>query len=128
MSPEDMYKSAMAKNPDILSNTYVEDLSAQIDTLKELISSRQINSSNIIDEYQSKIDDLVLKSSKINNDLKQEYKTESDKIAKLQREANKNNSLSFLFKPVFGAAIMMWILPMLVNIIEDYFKSYANII
>lgn len=93
MSPEDMYKSAMAKNPDILSNTYVEDLSAQIDTLKELISSRQINSSNIIDEYQSKIDDLVLKSSKINNDLKQEYKTESDKIAKLQREANKNNSL-----------------------------------
>lgn len=36
--------------------------------------------------------------------------------------------LSFLFKPVFGAAIMMWILPMLVNIIEDYFKSYANII
>ena len=93
MSPEDMYKSAMAKNPDTLSNTYVEDLSAQIDTLKELISSRQINSSNIIDEYQSKIDDLVLKSSKINNDLKQEYKTESDKIAKLQREANKNNSL-----------------------------------
>ena len=29
--------------------------------------------------------------------------------------------LSFLFKPVFGAAIMVWILPMLVNIITDYF-------
>lgn len=36
--------------------------------------------------------------------------------------------LSFLFKPVFGAAIMVWILPMLVNIITDYFQSYANII
>ena len=35
--------------------------------------------------------------------------------------------LSFLFKPVFGAAIMVWILPMLVNIITDYFHSYSNI-
>lgn len=36
--------------------------------------------------------------------------------------------LSFLFKPVFGAAIMVWILPMLINIITDYYQSYANII
>lgn len=35
--------------------------------------------------------------------------------------------LSFLFKPVLGAAIMVWILPMLLNIICDYFLSYANI-
>ena len=35
--------------------------------------------------------------------------------------------LSFLFKPVLGAAIMVWILPMLVNIITDYFQSFANI-
>lgn len=35
--------------------------------------------------------------------------------------------LSFLFKPVLGAAIMIWILPMLVNVITDYFLSYANI-
>lgn len=35
--------------------------------------------------------------------------------------------LSFLFKPVFGAAIMVWILPMLVTIISDYFQSYSNI-
>lgn len=35
--------------------------------------------------------------------------------------------LSFLFKPVFGAAIMVWILPMLLNVITDYFLSYANI-
>ena len=35
--------------------------------------------------------------------------------------------LSFLFKPVFGAAIMIWILPMLINVITDYFQSYANI-
>jgi len=36
--------------------------------------------------------------------------------------------LSFLFKPVLGAAIMVWILPMLLNIIEEYFRSFANII
>jgi len=35
--------------------------------------------------------------------------------------------LSFLFKPVFGAAIMVWILPMFANIISDYFQSYSNI-
>lgn len=36
--------------------------------------------------------------------------------------------LSFLFKPVLGAAIMVWILPMLVNIVTDYFLSYSKII
>jgi len=35
--------------------------------------------------------------------------------------------LSFLFKPVLGAAIMVWILPMLFSIIADYFNSFANI-
>lgn len=35
--------------------------------------------------------------------------------------------LSFLFKPVFGAAILMWIMPMLLNVISDYFLSYAHI-
>ncbi len=35
--------------------------------------------------------------------------------------------LSFLFKPVLGAAIMVWILPMLVNVINDYFLSYSRI-
>ena len=35
--------------------------------------------------------------------------------------------LSFLFKPVLGAAIMIWILPMLVNVISDYFLSYSHI-
>lgn len=36
--------------------------------------------------------------------------------------------LSFLFKPVLGAAIMVWILPMFMNVIEQYFLSFANII
>lgn len=36
--------------------------------------------------------------------------------------------LSFLFKPVLGAAIMIWILPMLVNVISDYFLSFSHII
>lgn len=35
--------------------------------------------------------------------------------------------LSFLFKPVFGAAIMIWILPMMVNVLSDYFLAYAHI-
>ena len=35
--------------------------------------------------------------------------------------------LSFLFKPVLGAAIMIWILPMLLNIVSEYFLSYSNI-
>lgn len=35
--------------------------------------------------------------------------------------------LSFLFKPVLGAAIMVWILPMLFNVIGDYFLSYSRI-
>ncbi len=36
--------------------------------------------------------------------------------------------LSFLFKPVLGAAIMVWILPMLVSVISDYFLSFSHII
>lgn len=35
--------------------------------------------------------------------------------------------LSFLFKPIMGAAIMIIILPMLVNIVTDYFLSFAHI-
>ena len=35
--------------------------------------------------------------------------------------------LSFLFKPVFGAAILVWILPMLIHIISNYFLSYKSI-
>lgn len=36
--------------------------------------------------------------------------------------------LSFLFKPVFGAAILVWILPMLINVISEYFLSFSHII
>lgn len=36
--------------------------------------------------------------------------------------------LSFLFKPLLGSAIMVWILPMLINVISDYFLSFAKII
>ena len=35
--------------------------------------------------------------------------------------------LSFLFKPVMGAAILSWILPMIVSAINDYLVSYADI-
>jgi len=36
-------------------------------------------------------------------------------------------SLSFLFKPVMGAFILIVILPMLINVITDYLMSYAGI-
>jgi flagellar biosynthetic protein FliR len=35
--------------------------------------------------------------------------------------------LSFLFKPVLGAAILVFILPMLLNVINDYFAYFSNI-
>ena len=35
--------------------------------------------------------------------------------------------LSFLFKPIMGSLILMWILPMLVNTINEYISSYAQI-
>ena len=36
-------------------------------------------------------------------------------------------TLSFLFKPLMGAFILIVILPMLINVITDYFVSFANI-
>ena len=35
--------------------------------------------------------------------------------------------LSFLFKPVMGAAILIWILPMLMDVINQYFLTYSQI-
>lgn len=35
--------------------------------------------------------------------------------------------LSFLFKPVLGAAILLWIMPIIFNVIDDYFMSFAKI-
>jgi len=35
--------------------------------------------------------------------------------------------LSFLFKPVLGVAILVIIMPLLINVINDYFASYSNI-
>jgi len=92
--PKVMYENAMAKtNGDVTSSTYIADLESQIDVLNELIASRQTNSSNIIAQYQAKIDDLVMKSSKLSADFKKEYKTTSEDAAKLQKESDKNNSL-----------------------------------
>ena len=36
-------------------------------------------------------------------------------------------SLSFLFKPVMGAFILIVILPMLINVITNYLVAHANI-
>jgi flagellar biosynthetic protein FliR len=35
--------------------------------------------------------------------------------------------LSFLFKPVLGAEILLWIMPIIINVINDYYISFAKI-
>lgn len=35
--------------------------------------------------------------------------------------------MSFLFKPILGALILSWILPMLINVITDYISSFSQI-
>lgn len=35
--------------------------------------------------------------------------------------------MSFLFKPVMGSLLLMWVLPMLVNVISDYLSSFSNL-
>ena len=36
-------------------------------------------------------------------------------------------TMSFLFKPCLGSAILIVVLPSLMNVIEDFFMSFANI-
>lgn len=36
-------------------------------------------------------------------------------------------SLSFLFKPLLGTAILVWIFPILLNVLNDYFLYYSKI-
>ena len=35
--------------------------------------------------------------------------------------------MSFLFKPVMGAMILNWVLPMLINVIIDYLNSFSSV-
>ena len=36
-------------------------------------------------------------------------------------------TMSFLFKPCLGSAILIVVLPSLLGVIEDFFMSFANI-
>ena len=36
-------------------------------------------------------------------------------------------TMSFLFKPIMGCAVLLWILGALVNIVNDYFLSFSQI-
>lgn len=36
-------------------------------------------------------------------------------------------TMSFLFKPIVGCAILMWIMGSLVNVVNDYFLAFSNI-
>ena len=69
----------------------------------------------------------------INRGTKDFEKTAINELQKVKEDLLKTApqinvfQLSFLFKPVFGAAILIWIMPMLVNVISDFFLSFAQI-
>src|SRR5699024_1354567 len=35
--------------------------------------------------------------------------------------------MSFLFKPVMGALLLIWVMPMLINVISDYVTSFSSL-
>ena len=35
--------------------------------------------------------------------------------------------MSFLFKPVMGALLLIWVMPMLINVISDYLTSFSSL-
>lgn len=90
--PAKMYASAMQASGGASYSTYVEDLDSQINTLNDLISARKNNSAFQINQLQSQIDDMILKSTKLNNDFKEKYKNASNKAKSLQAQINANSA------------------------------------
>lgn len=91
-SPEEMYNNAMRGVDSVYSSTYVQDLSSQIGILHQLKALRQMNSSALVANYKSQIDDCILKSNNLSNDFKTQYKNKSDEVSKLQKDLDKNNA------------------------------------
>ena len=65
-TPQQSYDKAVT-NGELSTGDYIQTLSSDIDTIEALISAREDSSQSKLDEYQTKIDDLVMKSSKLSN-------------------------------------------------------------
>lgn len=87
-TPQESYDNAVTKGGQS-TGEYIQTLSSDIDTIEALISAREDSSQKKLDEYQSKIDDLMIKSSKLSNEFKAGYKDLSSKIAKMKKDADK---------------------------------------
>jgi len=84
--PEKMYNTAVTdgnQDPD----DYLKSISVQMDMVKELMSARRSEGEAKVNSYQSQIDDLVMRSTKLSNTFKKEYKDISDEIKKSNKEA-----------------------------------------
>ena len=91
LTPEQMYNKATA-NRDNYSNTYIQDLNQEIATLKELVSLRQINSTNIQQMYQSQIDEIIKKDTTLTIEQKTEYIKLSNTLKTQQKELDKTSA------------------------------------
>lgn len=86
-SPEVMYNTSMSKFGDHPEeNTYIQDLSGQIQTLQDLVTSRQITSNSIIKNLEDQIADVIKRNLDETNDANKKFK---DKYDKKQQELNK---------------------------------------
>ncbi|MCM1265497.1 MAG: hypothetical protein NC200_04785 [Candidatus Gastranaerophilales bacterium] len=88
--PQMMYSASnAASNPE--SNTYIQDLSSQMEMLNNLISMRESNSYQLTSDWQSKIDELIANSNTLSADFKKKYASVSKKLADAKKEAAQNN-------------------------------------
>ncbi|MCR5265567.1 MAG: hypothetical protein K6E29_03125 [Cyanobacteria bacterium RUI128] len=90
-TPEGMYNRAM-EGVDPSSSTFIEDLTTQISILNQLKSSRQTNSTGIVNGLQAQIDEKIRKSTELGIEFKTEYKAKSDEVKQLQKEYDRTNA------------------------------------
>lgn len=88
-TPEKMYQKAMASG-DKTSNTYIQTLGEQISSLQELVSMREINSTNLQKYYRSQIEELIKKDSNLTTEQKTEYIKLSEQFSTLEKQSVAN--------------------------------------
>lgn len=86
--PEDMYNDVVTKGGQE-NGSYIESLSSQIDSLEAMATERQNVSDMRLNNLQSQMDDLVMRSSELSTSFKSEYKDLSKKVQKAKQKAEK---------------------------------------
>ena len=88
-TPEEMYTQAQERaNGDMCDSSYIQDLSNDIDGLHSMISIRRFNSTDIINKYNDKINDLIQNSSVLKSDFKRKYEETKNEISSIQENLN----------------------------------------